>query len=216
MFILTCLEDDVRVQPQDLSKHPLDAVTDVLEAQYIDKVLQNIGLPVTIYDVQSIEGGFIYPNDGAAYFKVRRCSLHGACKMTARCMHAAMQVLVRCMTGAWLLGSRMPFTMSRVRYAQTIHTMLLSGTFSDGRVPPIRGRDPRGSDQVVFTRWLAGEPRILRRRLHPRVCAAGGTPPLHHHLTPRGFATYLRWANVHLCAGKDDIHGPLHITHSTP
>ncbi|KAG1675686.1 hypothetical protein FOA52_002395 [Chlamydomonas sp. UWO 241] len=71
MFILTELEDDVRVQPSDLSKHPLDAVTDVLESTYIDKVLPGNGLAVTLYDVQSIEGGFIYPNDGAAYFKVR-------------------------------------------------------------------------------------------------------------------------------------------------
>lgn len=70
MFILTSISDDIRVQPQDLAKPPLDAVTDVIEQQFLDKVLPNLGLAVSLYDVQSIEGGFIYPNDGAAYFKV--------------------------------------------------------------------------------------------------------------------------------------------------
>lgn len=30
-----------------------------------------MGLGITLYDVQSIEGGHIYPNDGAAHFRVR-------------------------------------------------------------------------------------------------------------------------------------------------
>mmetsp|Transcript_8920 Transcript_8920/g.19028 ORF Transcript_8920/g.19028 Transcript_8920/m.19028 type:complete len:205 (-) Transcript_8920:682-1296(-) len=71
MFILTVVEDDIRVQPSDLTKHPPDAVTEVIEQRYLDKVLPNLGLAVTLYDVQSIEGGFVYPNDGAAYFTVR-------------------------------------------------------------------------------------------------------------------------------------------------
>ncbi|KAI8475460.1 MAG: RNA polymerase III subunit Rpc25-domain-containing protein [Monoraphidium minutum] len=70
MFILSKLESDVRVSPQDLIKPPLLAVTEVLEKEYLDKVIPELGLAVTIYDVLSVEGGHIYPNDGAAYFKV--------------------------------------------------------------------------------------------------------------------------------------------------
>lgn len=33
-------------------------------------MIADLGLVVTLYDIQSIQGGFIYPNDGAAYFKV--------------------------------------------------------------------------------------------------------------------------------------------------
>lgn len=71
MFILSALDEEIRVQPQDLSKSPLDAVTDVIEQRFLDKVIPNLGLVVTLYDVQSIEGGFIYPNDGAAFFRVK-------------------------------------------------------------------------------------------------------------------------------------------------
>lgn len=71
MFFLTALEDELRVLPQDLAKTPQAAVTEVIEQRYLDKALPDLGLAVTVYDIQSIEGGFIYPNDGAAYFKVQ-------------------------------------------------------------------------------------------------------------------------------------------------
>ena len=71
MFILSALDEEIRVQPQDLSKTPLDAVTEVIEQRFLDRVIPDLGLVVTLYDVQSIEGGFIYPNDGAAFFKVK-------------------------------------------------------------------------------------------------------------------------------------------------
>lgn len=38
MFILSVLEDDIRVEPKDLGKTPLAAVTDVIETRFIDKV----------------------------------------------------------------------------------------------------------------------------------------------------------------------------------
>lgn len=70
MFVLSKLEAEVRVVPQDLIKPPLTAVTEVLEQEYLDKVIPDLGLAVSIYDVLSVEGGHIYPNDGAAYFRV--------------------------------------------------------------------------------------------------------------------------------------------------
>ena len=54
MFILTTIDSDIRVHPKDLNKPPLVAVTDVIEQQYLDKVVPDLGLPVTIYDVQNI------------------------------------------------------------------------------------------------------------------------------------------------------------------
>lgn len=59
----------------------LQAVTEVIEQRYIDRVIPDLGLVVTLYDIQGIEGGFIYPNDGAAFFKV--CVRQSACCMAA-------------------------------------------------------------------------------------------------------------------------------------
>ena len=38
MFILTEIEEDVRVLPSDLSLPPLEAVTEVIEKRFLDKV----------------------------------------------------------------------------------------------------------------------------------------------------------------------------------
>lgn len=69
--MLSVLDEEIRVLPKDLCKTPLEAVTEVIEHRFLDKVVPNLGLIVTLYDVQSLEGGFVYPNDGAAFFKVR-------------------------------------------------------------------------------------------------------------------------------------------------
>jgi DNA-directed RNA polymerase III subunit RPC8 len=71
MFVLSAIEEEIRVQPKDLCKTPLDAVTEVIQQRFLDKVVHNLGLVVTLYDVQSVEGGFVYPNDGAEFFKVK-------------------------------------------------------------------------------------------------------------------------------------------------
>lgn len=71
MFLTCAVEDNVRVLPKDLGSATLDAVTAVLEKMYIDRVIKDVGLAVTIYDIQSVEGGFVYHSDGAAHFTVR-------------------------------------------------------------------------------------------------------------------------------------------------
>ena len=35
------------------------------------QVVPGLGLVVTVYDILSVEGGFIYPSDGAAHFKAK-------------------------------------------------------------------------------------------------------------------------------------------------
>lgn len=39
-------------------------------ARPVDKVVPDLGLIVTVYDILEIGGGFIYPSDGAAIFDV--------------------------------------------------------------------------------------------------------------------------------------------------
>ncbi|CAH8391667.1 unnamed protein product [Eruca vesicaria subsp. sativa] len=70
MFCLSELEDTVRVPPDLLNLLPLeDAIKTVLQNLFLDKVL-SIGLCVSIYDIKSIQGGFVLPGDGAATYKV--------------------------------------------------------------------------------------------------------------------------------------------------
>ena len=71
MFVTCSLEDNVRVLPADLGNTTLEAVRAVLEENYIDHVIKDVGLAVTIHEITSIEGGFIYHSDGAAHFTVK-------------------------------------------------------------------------------------------------------------------------------------------------
>ncbi|KAJ0236054.1 hypothetical protein HA466_0260610 [Hirschfeldia incana] len=70
MFCLSELEDRVRVHPSYLAAPLEDAIKEVLKELFLDKVL-SIGLCVSIYDIRSVQGGFVLPGDGAPTYKVR-------------------------------------------------------------------------------------------------------------------------------------------------
>eukprot|EP00879_Flechtneria_rotunda_P013900 GHRR01014517.1.p1 GENE.GHRR01014517.1~~GHRR01014517.1.p1 ORF type:complete len:222 (+),score=66.67 GHRR01014517.1:207-872(+) len=123
MFILTTFESDIRVHPKDLNKPPLVAVTDVVEEQYLDKVVPDLGLVITIYDVQNIEGGHIYPNDGAAFFKA-----------TFRC------IVFRPFVGEVLVGKLLKSTKDGLRVSL--------GFFSDVVVPDYALQTPSYFDEA--------------------------------------------------------------------
>lgn len=70
MFYLSLIEHTFRVPPSLLSLPIDEAVKGELERLFLDKVIANLGLCVSIYDIKSIEGGFIFPSDGAATYTV--------------------------------------------------------------------------------------------------------------------------------------------------
>ena len=71
MFVLCTLEDKLRVQPGDLGKPTLEAVTAEIERTYIDKVVPDLGLVITLYDILDVSGGYVFPSDGAVHFDTR-------------------------------------------------------------------------------------------------------------------------------------------------
>lgn len=70
MFVLTELQDTLRVPPESLSIPLQDAITKELAHLYFDKVLKDLGLCVTLYDISNVEGGSVFPGDGAPHFTV--------------------------------------------------------------------------------------------------------------------------------------------------
>ncbi|KAK9837413.1 hypothetical protein WJX81_000629 [Elliptochloris bilobata] len=70
MFITTKLQDNVRVEPADLGRPLAEAVTSCLKRSLINKIIPDIGLVVTLYDLLDVQGGHIYPSDGAAHYEV--------------------------------------------------------------------------------------------------------------------------------------------------
>ncbi|KAG6526894.1 hypothetical protein ZIOFF_008981 [Zingiber officinale] len=70
MFCLSLIEHNLRLPPHLLNRPLVDAIKDELERLYLDKVITNLGLCISVYDIQSLEGGFIYPGEGSSTYKV--------------------------------------------------------------------------------------------------------------------------------------------------
>ena len=72
MFILTRIKEKVRVDPNNFDKSDQFqvAIEDVLNEKYCDKVLPNVGLCITVYDVLEIGAPYIYPGDGGVHCEV--------------------------------------------------------------------------------------------------------------------------------------------------
>ncbi|KAL6767344.1 RPB4 [Auxenochlorella protothecoides x Auxenochlorella symbiontica] len=67
MFVLCTLEDKVRLAPKDLRLDTADAVTAVLEKTYLDRVIPDLGLVVTLYDLLEIGDGYVFQSDGGVH-----------------------------------------------------------------------------------------------------------------------------------------------------
>lgn len=70
MFALSLLEHKLRVPASKLGLPLEDAIRGELESIFLDKVITKLGLCVSIYDIKSIDGGFILPNEGSPTYTV--------------------------------------------------------------------------------------------------------------------------------------------------
>ncbi|XP_020970542.1 DNA-directed RNA polymerase III subunit RPC8 isoform X2 [Arachis ipaensis] len=70
MFYLSKIEHTLPLPAPQLSRPIREAIHTELEKLFLDKVIANLGLCVSVYDIKSIEGGFIYPGDGAPTYTV--------------------------------------------------------------------------------------------------------------------------------------------------
>ena len=56
--------------PQNLGKPTSAAITTVIENTFLDRVLPDLGLIVTLYDILSVGDGHVYHSDGGAHYAV--------------------------------------------------------------------------------------------------------------------------------------------------
>ena len=69
MFVLSELEDTVKIVPNDFRKDDNGAITDVLNDKYANKVVQEVGLCICVHDILEKSEGFILYGDGCSYVK---------------------------------------------------------------------------------------------------------------------------------------------------
>ncbi|XP_061351449.1 uncharacterized protein LOC133296474 [Gastrolobium bilobum] len=70
MFYLSRIEHKLPLPPPLLTLPIREAMHMELEKLFLDKVIANLGLCISVRDIRSIEGGFIFPGDGAPTYTV--------------------------------------------------------------------------------------------------------------------------------------------------
>lgn len=74
MFILSKISDLIRIPPDQLNRDSKKAVTNELNKKYANKIVHNLGLVISIWDLIKIDDGMLKPGDGASYIKCEfRC-----------------------------------------------------------------------------------------------------------------------------------------------
>ncbi|KAF2270494.1 DNA-directed RNA polymeras-like protein III 25 kDa polypeptide [Lojkania enalia] len=64
MFILTTIEDLVQIKPQEFARPSIQAIKDSINAKYANKVIHNIGLCVSMWDLLNASEGLIGQGTG--------------------------------------------------------------------------------------------------------------------------------------------------------
>jgi DNA-directed RNA polymerase III subunit RPC8 len=70
MFTLITIKDKVRIAPESFNKEHLSALEDEIHKKYSNKVIDEIGLCISMYDIASVGYPYIYPGDGASHTEV--------------------------------------------------------------------------------------------------------------------------------------------------
>ncbi|CAG9462270.1 unnamed protein product [Pedinophyceae sp. YPF-701] len=68
MFALARFEDVLRLAPKNLSRPLEEAIADIIVSTFVNKVVPDVGLIVTLYDILSIKGGDIHAGESSPMY----------------------------------------------------------------------------------------------------------------------------------------------------
>lgn len=69
MFSLAVLTDSVRVHPKTLQSSLLSAVTEALNGSFCNRVIGEVGLGISVFDVLEVEDPYVHPGESHAFIK---------------------------------------------------------------------------------------------------------------------------------------------------
>lgn len=69
MFSLAVLTDSVRIHPKSLQNSLLTAATEVLNGRFCNRVIGEVGLGISVYDVLEVEDPYVHPGESHAFIK---------------------------------------------------------------------------------------------------------------------------------------------------
>ena len=69
MFSLAVLTDSVRVHPKNLQNSLLSAASEVLNSRFCNRVIADVGLGMSVYDILELDDPFVHPGESHAFIK---------------------------------------------------------------------------------------------------------------------------------------------------
>lgn len=76
MFLLSRFSDIISIHPSNFWKPTKEALAEEIHKKYANKVIQNIGLAICVYDFLKIGEGIIKYGDGSSYMNGKYKSAH--------------------------------------------------------------------------------------------------------------------------------------------
>ncbi|KAG9451765.1 hypothetical protein H6P81_004669 [Aristolochia fimbriata] len=70
MFALSLIEHNLPIPPRLQHLPLMKAISGELEKLFLDKVIQKLGLCISVHDIRSAEGGIVLPGEGSSTYKV--------------------------------------------------------------------------------------------------------------------------------------------------
>jgi len=70
MFELVLVKDMIRVQPSEFDKDRLQALAHEIDRKYSNKVLEDVGLCVCLYEFEAVGDAQVFPSHGCAFTEV--------------------------------------------------------------------------------------------------------------------------------------------------
>ncbi|XP_065183562.1 DNA-directed RNA polymerase III subunit RPC8-like [Sycon ciliatum] len=70
MFVLVAMKDLVEVKPWKFAEDRVDTVSSELNKKLANKVIHNVGLCISLYDITVLGDAMIYPGKGSCHVKV--------------------------------------------------------------------------------------------------------------------------------------------------
>jgi DNA-directed RNA polymerase III subunit RPC8 len=134
MFILSVLEDEVALHPFQFGpKKHIPAIRSLIEAKFVDRVIPDVGLAVSLYDIVSVKDAYIFPGD------LKDSQGDAACRVVFRL------VVFRPKVNELLIG--------RVHSCSQMGIQVSLGFFHDVSVPANLLRQPTVFDERLRT-WV--------------------------------------------------------------
>ena len=70
MYVLAEMKDVVHVKPWLFDKDLRIVIEDELNKKFANKVIYQLGLCITLFDILNIEKSYIFPGDGSSHTRV--------------------------------------------------------------------------------------------------------------------------------------------------